>query len=126
MQDLPNEMGGYDETPQTMSTVLEDFLESGFVNIVGGCCGTTPDHIKEIAELVKNYKPRIPKKQEPYLRLSGLEPVVLRPDSNFMNIGERTNVTGSKKFARLIKEKIMKKHFLLHETRLKEAHRFLI
>ena len=101
---LPNEMGGYDETPQTMSTVLEDFLQSGFVNIVGGCCGTTPDHIKAIAELVKSYKPRIPKKQEPYLRLSGLEPVVLRPDSNFMNIGERTNVTGSKKFARLIKE----------------------
>ncbi len=101
---LPNEMGGYDETPQTMAMVLEDFLTSGFVNIVGGCCGTTPDHIKEIAELVKNYKPRIPKKQEPYLRLSGLEPVILRPDSNFMNIGERTNVTGSKKFARLIKE----------------------
>ncbi|MEO8232861.1 MAG: homocysteine S-methyltransferase family protein, partial [Ignavibacteriota bacterium] len=101
---LPNEMGGYDETPQTMAGVLEDFLKSGFVNIVGGCCGTTPDHIKEIAGIVKNYKPRIPKTQEPFLRLSGLEPVVLRPDSNFMNIGERTNVTGSKKFARLIKE----------------------
>jgi len=101
---LPNEMGGYDETPQTMSEVLKDFLESGFVNIVGGCCGTTPDHIKEITGLVKNYKPRIPEKQNPYLRLSGLEPVTLRPDSNFMNIGERTNVTGSKKFARLIKE----------------------
>ena len=101
---LPNEMGGYDETPQTMASVLEDFLKSGFVNVVGGCCGTTPDHIKEIAEIVKKYKPRIPIKQEPYLRLSGLEPVVLRPESNFMNIGERTNVTGSKKFARLIKE----------------------
>ncbi len=101
---LPNEMGGYDETPQTMATVLQDFLSSGFVNIVGGCCGTTPDHIKEIAALVKNHKPRVLKVQEPYLRLSGLEPVILRPDSNFMNIGERTNVTGSKKFARLIKE----------------------
>ena len=101
---LPNEMGGYDETPQTMATVLEDFLVSGFVNVVGGCCGTTPDHIKQIAAIVKNHKPRIPKVQEPYLRLSGLEPVVYRPDSNFMNIGERTNVTGSKKFARLIKE----------------------
>ncbi len=101
---LPNEMGGYDETPQTMATVLEDFLSSGFVNIVGGCCGTTPDHIKEIAALVKNHKPRVPNVQETYLRLSGLEPVILRPDSNFMNIGERTNVTGSKKFARLIKE----------------------
>ncbi len=101
---LPNEMGGYDETPQTMATVLEDFLTSGFVNVVGGCCGTTPDHIKEIATIVKSHKPRVPTIQEPYLRLSGLEPVVYRPDSNFMNIGERTNVTGSKKFARLIKE----------------------
>ncbi|WP_337867111.1 methionine synthase [Ignavibacterium sp.] len=101
---LPNEMGGYDETPNSMASVLEDFLASGFVNIVGGCCGTTPDHIKAIAERVKHHKPRIPKQQEPYLRLSGLEPVVLRPDSNFMNIGERTNVAGSKKFARLIKE----------------------
>ncbi|MDZ7625734.1 MAG: methionine synthase [Ignavibacteriaceae bacterium] len=101
---LPNEMGGYDETPQTMASVLEDFLASGFVNIVGGCCGTTPEHIKAISELVKKHKPRVPKKQESYLKLSGLEPVILRPDSNFMNIGERTNVTGSKKFARLIKD----------------------
>ena len=101
---LPNEMGGYDESPISMATVLDDFLNSGFVNIVGGCCGTTPDHIKAISQKVKQYEPRIPKQQEPFLRLSGLEPVVLRPDSNFMNIGERTNVTGSKKFARLIKE----------------------
>ncbi|MBS4033618.1 MAG: methionine synthase [Ignavibacterium sp.] len=101
---LPNEMGGYDETPQTMAGVLEDFLKRGFVNIVGGCCGTTPDHIREINGIVKNYEPRILKQQEPYLRLSGLEPVIQRPDSNFMNIGERTNVTGSKKFARLIKD----------------------
>jgi 5-methyltetrahydrofolate--homocysteine methyltransferase len=97
-------MGGYDETPQTMAGVLKEYIASGFVNIVGGCCGTTPDHIKEIAGIVKKHKPRIPKSQEPFLRLSGLEPVILRPDSNFMNIGERTNVTGSKKFARLIKE----------------------
>jgi 5-methyltetrahydrofolate--homocysteine methyltransferase len=101
---LPNEMGGYDETPQTMAEVLDDFLKSGFVNIVGGCCGTTPEHIKAISEIVKNYKPRVLQGKEQYLRLSGMEPVVLRPDSNFMNIGERTNVTGSKKFARLIKE----------------------
>lgn len=101
---LPNEMGGYDETPRTMAGMLDDFLQSGFVNIVGGCCGTTPDHIKAIVKIVKNYKPRFPKKQEQYLRLSGLEPVIYRPDSNFMNIGERTNVTGSKKFARLIRD----------------------
>lgn len=101
---LPNEMGGYDETPQIMAEVLEDFLKNRFVNIVGGCCGTTPDHIRKISEIVKNYKPRIIKPQEQYLKLSGLESVVLRPDSNFMNIGERTNITGSKKFERLIKE----------------------
>lgn len=101
---LPNEMGGYDETPETMVNLLKDFLDNRFINIVGGCCGTTPVHIKEIARIVKNYNPRIPSEQKPYLKLSGLEPVVLRPDSNFMNIGERTNVTGSKKFARLIKE----------------------
>ena len=101
---LPNEMGGYDETPQTMAGMLDDFLQSGFVNIVGGCCGTTPDHIKAIVEIVRHHQPRIPNKQEQYLRLSGLEPVIYRPDSNFMNIGERTNVTGSKKFARLIRD----------------------
>jgi len=101
---LPNEMGGYDETPQTMVTTIEDFLNRGFVNIVGGCCGTTPDHIKAISEQVMSFKPRIPGEKKKYLRLSGMESLVLRPDSNFMNIGERTNVTGSKKFARLIKE----------------------
>lgn len=101
---LPNELGGYDETPETMSGILKDFLENGFVNIVGGCCGTTPDHIKAIVEIVKHHKPRIPQKHKPFLCLSGMEPVIFRPDSNFMNIGERTNVTGSKKFARLIKE----------------------
>jgi len=101
---LPNEMGEYDESPETMSSILDDFLQSGFVNIVGGCCGTTPDHIHAIAEKVKDYDPRVPAKQKPYLRLSGLEPLVLHPEINFVNIGERTNVAGSKKFARLIKE----------------------
>jgi len=101
---LPNEMGYYDESPNYMASVLKDFAENGFINIVGGCCGTTPDHIKAIAEIVKDFKPREIPEQKRYLRLSGLEPVVVYPDSNFMNIGERTNVTGSKKFARLIKE----------------------
>jgi 5-methyltetrahydrofolate--homocysteine methyltransferase len=101
---LPNEMGEYDESPETMSAILDDFLNSGFVNIVGGCCGTTPDHISAIAEKVKSHKPRIPAKQKSYLRLSGLEPLVLHPEINFVNIGERTNVAGSKKFARLIKD----------------------
>lgn len=101
---LPNEMGEYDETAEKMSGILKEFGDAGFYNLVGGCCGTTPEHIKAISEFVMNIKPRQIPKVEPYLRLSGMEPVVLRPDSNFMNIGERTNVTGSKKFARLIKE----------------------
>ncbi|MEK7224957.1 MAG: dihydropteroate synthase, partial [Bacteroidota bacterium] len=78
------------------------FMQSGFVNIVGGCCGTTPDHIRHIAKHAKKYSPRKIPRVEPYLRLSGLEAVTLRPDSNFMNVGERTNVTGSRKFAKLI------------------------
>jgi 5-methyltetrahydrofolate--homocysteine methyltransferase len=99
---LPNQFGEYDETPEHMSHDMHDFLESGFVNIVGGCCGTTPEHINHIAEHSRKAKPRTIPKVEPYLRLSGLEPVTLRPDSNFMNVGERTNVTGSRKFAKLI------------------------
>ncbi|HPQ08336.1 MAG TPA: methionine synthase [Bacteroidia bacterium] len=101
---LPNQFGEYDETPEVMSHYICDFLDSGLVNIVGGCCGTTPEHIKHIAEHAKVSKPRKRKQLSKYLRISGLEAVTLRPDSNFMNIGERTNVTGSKKFLRLIKE----------------------
>jgi len=101
---LPNQFGEYDETPEHMGGDMHDFIESGFVNIVGGCCGTTPEHIKHIAEDASKAKPRKIPQIEPYLRLSGLEAVTYRPDSNFMNIGERTNVTGSKKFLRLIKE----------------------
>lgn len=101
---LPNEFGGYDETPLSMSAVLEEYLKEGFVNIIGGCCGTTPEHIKYFSEIASKYKPRKIPKVEPLLRLSGLEPLILRPDSNFINVGERTNVTGSKKFSRLIKE----------------------
>ncbi len=101
---LPNQFGEYDETPEHMCVQMEDFMQSGFVNIVGGCCGTTPDHIRHIAEHARKHKPRVIPKIEPYLRLSGLEAVTLRPESNFMNVGERTNVTGSKKFLRLIKE----------------------
>ncbi len=99
---LPNEMGEYDETAEFMSSVLSEFAESGFYNIVGGCCGTTPDHIKKIAEISSKFKPREIPKVEQYLRLSGLEPLVIRPETNFVNIGERTNITGSKKFERLI------------------------
>ncbi|MBC7413001.1 MAG: methionine synthase [Bacteroidia bacterium] len=102
---LPNQFGEYDETPDVMAPQVEDFLKSGFINVIGGCCGTTPAHIKAMAIIAKKYKPRQKIAQPPYLRLSGLEPLTLLPASNFMNIGERTNVTGSKKFARLIIDK---------------------
>ncbi|MCX6275168.1 MAG: methionine synthase, partial [Bacteroidetes bacterium] len=101
---LPNQFGEYDETPEQMCHQIDDFLNSRFVNIVGGCCGTTPDHIRHIAAHAHKSKPREIPVVEPFLRLSGLEAVTYRPDSNFLNVGERTNVTGSKKFLRLIKE----------------------
>jgi 5-methyltetrahydrofolate--homocysteine methyltransferase len=101
---LPNEFGQYDESPDYMGTQVEDFLKDGLVNILGGCCGTTPPHIKKMAEIAVRYKPRERKQVDKYLRLSGLEPMVLTPEIRFVNVGERTNVTGSAKFLRLIKE----------------------
>ena len=100
---LPDEMGEYGESPDFMANQFKGYAQEGFVNIVGGCCGTTPEHIKAIAEEAQGHKPRVPAKPKPYLRLSGLEPLVVRPETNFLNIGERTNVTGSAKFKRLIK-----------------------
>jgi 5-methyltetrahydrofolate--homocysteine methyltransferase len=93
---------GFPETPETMAPQLRDWARQGWLNLVGGCCGTTPEHILAIAEAVKDCPPRVIPQVEPYLRLSGLEPVTLRPDTNFVNIGERTNVTGSPKFSKLI------------------------
>ena len=101
---LPNEFGEYDETPGMMAAQIEDFVQSGFVNIVGGCCGSTPDHIRAIAAVAAKYPPRRLPEPEPYQKLSGLEPLKITEQTNFLNVGERTNVTGSKKFARLIKE----------------------
>src|SRR5690606_16317094 len=88
---LRNEFGAYDEDAHETAHLLEDFIENGFVNIVGGCCGTTPEHISCIAKKSVNVVPRKPASPEPYLRLSGLEPVTVQPDSLFINIGERTN-----------------------------------
>uniref|UniRef100_A0A9L0TJ97 Methionine synthase n=1 Tax=Equus caballus TaxID=9796 RepID=A0A9L0TJ97_HORSE len=101
---LPNTFGDYDETPHMMAMHLKDFAADGLVNIVGGCCGTTPDHIREIAEAVKKYKPRVPPATvfEGHMLLSGLEPFRIGPYTNFVNIGERCNVAGSRKFAKLI------------------------
>ena len=101
---LPNQFGEYDQDAHEMGHQIEEFLQAGFINIVGGCCGTTPAHIKRIAELAKKATPRKRKERDTLMHLSGLEPLTLRPESNFMNVGERTNVTGSKKFLRLIKE----------------------
>ncbi|RNI31531.1 methionine synthase [Rufibacter latericius] len=99
---LPNAFGAYDETPEQMGQHIRDFLENNFVNIVGGCCGTTPPHIKAIAEIAKEYPPR-PLPQLPAVpTYSGLEPLTVYEGSNFINIGERTNITGSKQFKRLI------------------------
>ena len=101
---LPNEFGEYDESPESMAVVLKEFAESGLVNLVGGCCGTTPEHIKAIAEAVRGVAPRTVPEIESLTKLSGLEPVTIRPESNFVNVGERTNVTGSARFRRLISE----------------------
>ncbi len=103
---LPNPLlpTGFPETPETLAPQIREFAENGWVNMVGGCCGTTPGHIKAIAEAVRGLTPRVPPKLPQATRLSGLEALVIRPEANFVNVGERTNVTGSPKFAKLIKE----------------------
>jgi 5-methyltetrahydrofolate--homocysteine methyltransferase len=101
---LPNPMlpTGFPETPETLAPQLADWAKSGWLNIVGGCCGTTPPHIKALAQAARAFPPRVPGKVEPLLRLSGLEAFTLRPGANFVNVGERTNITGSPKFSQLI------------------------
>jgi len=99
---LPNAFGGFDETPDRMGADLRDFASQGWLNIVGGCCGSTPDHIRAIALAVKDRAPHKKTHVPRVTRLSGLEPLTIRPETNFVNIGERTNVTGSPKFAKLI------------------------
>ncbi len=102
---LPNQFGTYDETPEIMAGYLKDYLDNNFVNIIGGCCGTTPDHIHEFAKIAASAKPHLVNTPDSYTHFSGLEPVTLTPNTNFVNIGERCNVAGSRKFARLISEK---------------------
>ncbi|MEX2164022.1 MAG: methionine synthase [Sulfuricaulis sp.] len=99
---LPNEFGGYDDTPEFMAGQIKEWAESGFINIVGGCCGTTPPHIKAIADAVRASRPRALPEIEPRCRLAGLESLNIGPESIFVNIGERTNVTGSAAFKKLI------------------------
>ncbi|HSV38470.1 MAG TPA: methionine synthase [Nocardioidaceae bacterium] len=100
---LPNAFGEYDETPDQTASILEEFAASGLVNILGGCCGTTPPHIQAIAEAAEGQKPRVPHEHEAAMRLAGLEPVTINEQSLFVNVGERTNITGSARFRNLIK-----------------------
>jgi 5-methyltetrahydrofolate--homocysteine methyltransferase len=100
---LPNAFGGYDETPESMGAMLREFAEAGFLNVVGGCCGTNPDHLRAIAKAVEGVAPRVVPERPKALYLSGLEPMFIDDDSLFVNVGERTNVTGSRRFRRLIK-----------------------
>ncbi|WP_111656608.1 methionine synthase [Isoalcanivorax indicus] len=101
---LPNEMGEYDQSPEVMAAEIADWAKKGFLNLIGGCCGTTPEHIRAIAEAVAPYPPRPLPEITPGCRLAGLEPLNITAESLFINVGERTNVTGSKRFLRLIKE----------------------
>ena len=101
---LPNEFGGYDDTPEKMASIYGEFAEKKLSNIWGGCCGTTPKHIEFIADSVRNFKPRIPNEVNKYPNFSGLEPLKVDDTYNFVMVGERTNITGSPKFAKLIKE----------------------
>jgi 5-methyltetrahydrofolate--homocysteine methyltransferase len=101
---LPNSFGGFDETPESMADVLGDFAQQGWINIVGGCCGTGPEHIKAVAERVANTAPREVPAGDSFLRLSGMEPYTIKPETGFSMVGERTNITGSPKFAELIRQ----------------------
>ena len=101
---LPNQFGEYDETPEEMAVQVKDFLDNHFVNIIGGCCGTTPDHIRKFAGIAAAAEPHVKQKNDELTRFSGLEPVTITAETNFVNIGERCNVSGSRKFARLIRE----------------------
>jgi len=101
---LPNEFGDYDETPEAMAAQVRSFAEAGWLNIVGSCCGSTPAHTAAIANTTRGMLPHVPGSPEPLSRYSGLEPLTVRPESNLIMIGERTNVSGSRRFARLIKE----------------------
>lgn len=101
---LPDQFGEYVQSADYMASIVEDYMKEGWVNIIGGCCGTTPDHIRKIAGKAAKYKPRIKPEIKKYTRLSGLEVLTITPETNFVNIGERTNVSGSLKFARLIRE----------------------
>ncbi|HLN72013.1 MAG TPA: methionine synthase, partial [Prolixibacteraceae bacterium] len=118
---LPNQFGEYDESPAEMAHLVGDYLDNKFVNIVGGCCGTTPEHIRELALKAAKAKPHHPHKKDNNTRLSGLEPVTITEDTNFVNIGERCNVAGSRKFARLIREEKYEEALAIARAQVEEG-----
>tara|TARA_B100000586_G_scaffold257234_1_gene220697 strand:- start:1121 stop:1522 length:402 start_codon:yes stop_codon:yes gene_type:complete len=120
---LPNEFGEYDQTPEEMASIIGEFAEQGFVNIVGGCCGTTPDHIRAIADKVSTITPRSLPKIKPACRLSGLEAFNIDDESLFVNIGERTNITGSERFSQLIREENYDEALELPASKLKQVRK---
>lgn len=101
---LPNEFGEYDQSPDAMASIIEDYLKDGYINIIGGCCGTSYEHIKAIAEAAKKYPARVVPEKSKLTHLSGLEPLLITPELNFINIGERTNISGSIRFKKMISE----------------------
>ena len=104
---LPNSLGQYDQTPEDMAAEVKEYIEEGLVNIIGGCCGTTEQYIAKYQDLIQGVQPRVPVKKHAHLWLSGLELLEVSPEINFVNVGERCNVAGSRKFLRLINEKNM-------------------
>jgi 5-methyltetrahydrofolate--homocysteine methyltransferase len=123
---LPNAFGEYDLDADTMAAQIREWAEAGFLNIVGGCCGTTPEHIAAMSRAVAGLPPRQLPEIPVACRLSGLEPLNIGDDSLFVNVGERTNVTGSAKFKRLIKEENTAKRWTLPASRWKAARRLSI
>ncbi|MDR1500812.1 MAG: methionine synthase [Tannerellaceae bacterium] len=122
---LPNSFGSYDETPKMMAAHIKAFVDDGLVNIVGGCCGTTPAHIAEFARLTRGAAPHRPASREKHLRLSGLEMLAVREEGNFIGIGERCNVAGSRKFLRLIKENKYDEALLIARRQVEAGARIL-
>lgn len=122
---LPNQLGEYDETPEKMALQMREFVDEGLVNIIGGCCGTTPDHIAHYADMVKNAVPHQQSNAPVYLQLSGLELLEVSPMINFLNIGERCNVAGSRKFLRLIQEKKYEEALLIARKQVEDGAQVL-
>lgn len=122
---LPNEMGEYDDSPEYMAELVGEFARSGFLNFAGGCCGSTPEHIEKIAEFISSIKPRKIPQITQHSQFSGLENLTLRPESNFINVGERCNITGSAKFKRLIKEEKFEEALEVARTQVENGAQIL-